>query len=401
MTDLRIPEGINYECTGCGNCCLEWPVPATAEDQARISVLAGSFQQGRLDPGRLFRKLGSNDAKLKSFTHTLEKRADGRCEFLTEDNRCWLHLNFGAEAKPAMCRLFPYTFTRTPSGVYASVSFASTGALLNSGRPLTEQREFLQDRWALFQRLYPSVTSDWSQTQLVDGQPLAWDDYLVIEEDLMTAVRARGGKGVERRLFRQVPEVLKRLPPGCNLERLPKMEARPRVVDQLLLKELLRLYLPDDPFASGASDLDAQALLKQLVAPPPAVRLASAGASYGFQQLRDFLLGELDEGLDDLLSRYIYCRIFSKLYFGNGLAGLSLLAGLHHLLFLLVIVRLKIKMTLLREGRDCLSMLELAEMVRTLERRLTQVSFSRESSAVLEVLLLSPERAERALLLAA
>jgi len=415
MTELHIPEGIHYECTGCGNCCLAWPVPVTAEDQERIaglhvlhaasrssaSLIASGASDLSLEPirqlssGELFRPLRSAELKLKGFTHTLEKRADGRCEFLTEDNRCWLHLNYGPESKPAMCQLFPYTFTETPSGVYASVSFASTGALMNSGRALCEQRDVLSEHWQLFTRLFPELRLDWSQIQLVDGHHLSWDAYLELEKELFSLVRSPVLRRVDKRLMAGSRYLIGQLPRGTNLERLPKMEARPKMVDQLLLKHLLALYLPDDVFAQGLRELDVQSLLKELVAPPDAVHVECSGQKFGFQQLRDFQLGDLEAASEDLLARFIYCRIFAKLYFGAGLANLSLIAGLHHLILLIVLIRLRIKIIALSQGLKTLDFLAVAEVLRALERRLSQTVFSKESTAILEVLLISPERLER------
>ena len=34
---LIIPEGINYECTGCGKCCGGWAIPMTQDDYERIT----------------------------------------------------------------------------------------------------------------------------------------------------------------------------------------------------------------------------------------------------------------------------------------------------------------------------------------------------------------------------
>ena len=39
----------------------------------------------------------------------LNKRADGACVFLDDDNRCRIHTAFGEAAKPAACRLFPFS----------------------------------------------------------------------------------------------------------------------------------------------------------------------------------------------------------------------------------------------------------------------------------------------------
>ena len=394
---LHIPEGINYECTGCGNCCLAWPVPVTAEDHERIAGLSDS-ELAPL-PGR-FRELHSSEAKLQAFTHTLEKRADGRCEFLTADNRCWLHLNYGADMKPAMCQLFPYTFTETPSGVYASVSFASSGALLNSGRALSEQADFLQRKWQQFRRLFPKVAPDWSCVQLIDGCLIDWDQYLNLERELLRLIRFQGQKRIDRCLLDCSRFLARTVPPGSELERDLQIEARPKMIDQIIVRHLFDLYFPDDVFNCDADELDAQGLGKQLVDPPAALTLQCGGVSYSFGDLNGFSLGNLDPQSEDMLARFVYCRIFSKLYFAAGFANLSLLAGIHHLAIIMAMLRFKLKIITLRDKGRRPDFYEVAEVLRALERRLTQVHFSREATAALEVLLTSPERAERILSLA-
>ncbi len=400
MDELHIPDGINFECSGCGNCCLQWPVPVTVEDKLRIAALPKFTTGSGAESGTFFRPLKSGDPKFQSFSFTLEKSADGRCEFLTSEERCLLHAEYGSEAKPAMCQLFPYTFNQTPGGTCVSVSFASTGALLNFGRPLSEQREFLAQKWRLFKSLFPSLRPDWSQTQLVDGHLISWQEYLRVDAEL---IRLIGGpeRRVDKKLAAASRFLQEQLPPSTNLERLPKMEARPKMVDQLLLKELFELYLPDDIFTMRLPDLDAQALMRQFVSPPPVVQIASAKSKYGFKELLDAELGELDAQSEDLLNRFVYCRVFAKLYFGAGFANLSVLSGIHHLMLLIALVRLKVKMKLKNGGGKAIEFLELVEIVRALERRLSQVSFSKESVAILEVLLCSSERTERILSLAA
>jgi Fe-S-cluster containining protein len=146
---LHIPIGINFDCTGCGNCCLQWPVPSTDEDRRRIIDLSREFvapvtantatvettagtaadipsTSTSVDlfstpGGQLFRRIDMDVLRNKNnqFQYTMEKRADGRCVFLTQQNRCALHERFGVESKPSMCQLFPYTFTEAPDGFYA------------------------------------------------------------------------------------------------------------------------------------------------------------------------------------------------------------------------------------------------------------------------------------------
>jgi Fe-S-cluster containining protein len=173
-------------------------VPSTDEDRRRIIDLSREFVEpstttvakGELagtPKGQLFRRIDMDVLRNKNnqFQYTMEKRADGRCVFLTEQNRCALHERFGAESKPAMCQLFPYTFTEAPDGYYASVSFASTGALFNQGKPLEDQREHLLNRMSLFKKLFPALKLDWSQIQLADGIPMRWAQYLLLERPLL------------------------------------------------------------------------------------------------------------------------------------------------------------------------------------------------------------------------
>ncbi len=401
MTALHIPEGINYQCTGCGHCCLGWPVPITEDDYQRISSLHGEEPQAAVLAESEFKRIDSPDPTLSAFTRTLGKRSDGRCEFLLEDNRCQLHVKHGPQMKPAMCQLFPYTFTETPAGVYASISFASTGALLNSGQPLCEQEDLLRQKWDLYRSLFPSGSRNWSDIQLAAGFPIGWEDYMCLDTELLRLLRMNDPVRVDKKLLALSRYLVGQLPRGTNLERFPPVKARPKVVDQILIQRLFELYLADDPYAPSSVDLYSQSVLADLMEPPQTGYLALAGNNCGFNQLLSFRLGDLDSDAEDLLSRFVYCRIFGKLYFGAGFAGLSVLAGIHHLLLLVALVRLRVKALSIAQNRSNPDVFEIAEIVRALDRRLTQVNFSLESSRVFELLLTSPERLERILSLSA
>ena len=144
VSTLIAPKGIRFSCSECANCCLRWPVPITKQDFQKIS---GYSKDLKLDQQSLFRVLDIKDDKLQVFSHSLEKKEDGNCEFLLDDNRCQLHEKFGFDAKPSMCQLFPYTFTGTPDGVFCSVSFASSAVLFNQGELLEQSMESLQNNF--------------------------------------------------------------------------------------------------------------------------------------------------------------------------------------------------------------------------------------------------------------
>lgn len=403
---LHILEGINFDCSGCGNCCFEWPVPLTGSDFKRLSRYA---DEGKLDPRSLFRVLAANDEdeKLEVFTHSLEKREDGRCAFLTEDKQCRLHVANGAESKPSMCRLFPYTFTSTPSGVFASVSFASTGVILNSGRPLCEQRELLAQRHELFCALFPGLKLDWSGVQVIDGSPISWQEYIDNEQPIIAKLAScTGHSRVERILFEAAERYRMMVARSTKLDNLAGLNVRPKTVDQILLSQLLTVYFPEQVFSLSVCDLDARGLMKMVLSEPDRVPVNYKQKSFTIDELNAFRLGRLPQASEEILRRFLLCRIFSKLYFGPGFNYLSIIAGLHHLCLLVALLRIRLKLALLDAQFDSSDSGEflftrLVEEIRVMERRLTVANFSGETIAMLEVLLASPKRVERILSLAA
>lgn len=404
--DLHILDGINFDCSGCGNCCFEWPVPLTKSDFEKISSFA---TEDKVDPRSLFRVLtpSREDEKLMVFTHSLEKKDDGRCEFLTSEKRCRLHQEHGHDSKPSMCQLFPYTFTSTPSGVFASVSFASTGVILNSGRPLSDQRETLTQRHKLFQSLFPGLQLDWSGIQLLDGIPISWQTYIECEDPIMAKLAGCAGSSrVDRILFDAAEAIRRLIPKAVKLDNLAGLAVRAKTIDQILLAELLNLYFPEEVFSLSVCDLDARSIMTKVLEERENVTLAYKGQQFSLDDLNRFRLGRLTAEHEDIFRRFLMCRIFSKLYFGPGFNYMSVVAGLHHLCLLVSLVRVRLKLALLAGKLEPEASAEfifstLVEEVRVLERRLTVASFSPETTATLEVLLASPQRIDRLISLAA
>lgn len=400
ITIIQAPHGIRFDCSGCANCCLEWPVPITGKDLERISKLPFS------DPAVNFKALKSRHENFQSFSHTLEKRSDGRCSFLSEDKLCSLHKDFGVESKPSMCRLFPYSFTVTPDAVRASLSFASSAVLLNSGTLLCRQTEHLAAQFQIFQSLFEPNAQLWHKLQIIDGWALSFEEFQKIERHFESFIY--GASYAEEKVPRDVcgqfdkmsALLLESLPDPRQAEREPGLESRPKIVDQILLKHLERLYFPDDLFANEKFDLDAQLFLQEIVSAPQVVSFGQGKSERRFSDLIKIRLGRLSDELEELLDRFFYVRIFARLYFGPGFHHLSLLAGVHHLQILYVLLRLKLKQLLLLNARDSLNFEHLSELMRCLDRRLTQLDLSPASLSVLEVMLSSRQRFERLAFLA-
>lgn len=67
----------------------------------------------------------------------LSRRDDGACVYLGTENQCRIHERFGAEAKPLMCRLFPFGFSTLGDRVAVDVSFACRAVREEWGAPLS------------------------------------------------------------------------------------------------------------------------------------------------------------------------------------------------------------------------------------------------------------------------
>ncbi|MBX9719832.1 MAG: YkgJ family cysteine cluster protein, partial [Candidatus Obscuribacterales bacterium] len=228
---IKTPRGIRFDCSGCGNCCLQWPVPLTPGDIAAIDKHQPAGQPS------LTRRLPAGRLNMQTFTHSLEKKADGRCIFLTDENRCELHAQHGEASKPSMCRLFPYTFSETPDGICASVSFASSGVLFNSGRLLSEQADFLKERYELFQELFPSLKLDWKTAQLLDGTPLSLESLQKLHYEYTETIIPRADEtelpptNMYAKLRQMSARAAALLPSHSAAERMPPVEARPKIID--------------------------------------------------------------------------------------------------------------------------------------------------------------------------
>lgn len=406
---LFVPEGIRFSCSECANCCLEWPVPVTRQDFEKINQLTKELSGGPYKQEELFRVLRVDDEKLSVFSHSLEKRSDGKCEFLNENNRCSLHEHAGPQAKPSMCRLFPYTFTGTPDGVYSSISFASTAVLFNEGLLLEEQVESLEAKYELFKELFPGLNLNWDQAQVVDGTALNWQDYKEREEPLIAGLAREASIGfrAEQFVFQKSESFRKMVPSGINLDNMAGFEARPKLIDQVLIKHLLQFYCPTEVFGQTDYDFNARSILEEILKGPDKVEISRNGQSISFGLLYSTSLKDLGQDSLDLIRRFLYLRIFSKLFFGPGFNYLSVVSGFSHLCVIVVLARLCLKIDLITGELDKQGLsnrnglIRLAEYLRTMERRLTVAVYSEETVAMLEVLLASPNRLERLLSIAA
>ncbi len=188
----NLPLMQNWDCHGCSDCCRIEAV-VTDEEKHRIEAL-DLANDPEVAPKPWFAPAGRRSKKWK-LTH----RPDGGCVFLTSGNRCRLQERFGADAKPFVCRLFP--FILIPAGKHWRVGmrFSCPSAAANRGRPVADAEKELVNLSRLLER-HVGRSADSATPPLVQaGQRLSWPDVCRIVEVLVEIVQDRSDR-LERRL---------------------------------------------------------------------------------------------------------------------------------------------------------------------------------------------------------
>ena len=387
---LKIPSQINYECTGCGKCCSGWSVPLTQEDYERISIIDwGSLDDGLKDKA-LFRPLKASEKINTPYTHAIIPEPSGQCPFL-KNNLCFIHSQFEASVKPAICQLFPYCFNETPDGVYATVSFISRGAILNAGRSLIDQKEYLKSKYQEFQKLFPNHHPNWSCIKLSSNSPLSWERYLEIEENLLVAMQDKS-KNLENRFIDGSNYLNSLLATDGERKNNKTDQAQLNKWDKILLTILYKTYFPehkDQAKSYGQLHLTFASFLNTALRPD----------DIGLQMEKAAIIPwPEDSQINDLIYRFFYSRIFAKLYFGAGFGQLSVIAGFHHLATLLALLKFKARLMAIKRSALIISHDDVIKSVVQLEKSLGELKISPYGAATLELLLASPSRIKRFLL---
>lgn len=106
-------EGARFECQGSGGCCMNYVFgPLDEDDTATIEALPIFETFPDLAGKPVFEIVEMNGRKLPYL-----RSEDERCIFLDDHLRCRLHAHFGADAKPKMCRLYPYEYVIAADGI--------------------------------------------------------------------------------------------------------------------------------------------------------------------------------------------------------------------------------------------------------------------------------------------
>jgi Fe-S-cluster containining protein len=177
VTKLLLAERVVFTCQNSGACCRnDWLIGVDDASHERLRGVDWHAIDRTLGPGEKFARLA---APLPGGERmTFSRQRTGGCVFLASDERCSIHRHLGANAKPQVCREFPYSFVRTPDGVAVGVSFACTAVRAHQGRPLVQQEDEIAGVLAGSTRvgtlpdpivLYSSVDISWEQYRSIEA----------------------------------------------------------------------------------------------------------------------------------------------------------------------------------------------------------------------------------------
>ena len=132
-----LDESARFSCGSCTACCDQpWRTMIEA-DRAKALDRHDFSAYPELADKTLYHK-PSNGSK---GYFELAKGEGTRCLFLGSDGLCIIHKEMGPEAKPSMCRQFPFLPVHTSSDDRVSVNFGCSAVQENSGQLLSEQMD--------------------------------------------------------------------------------------------------------------------------------------------------------------------------------------------------------------------------------------------------------------------
>lgn len=413
---LIIPAHIRFQCTFCGHCCHTWPVPLTEGDLERIQAVSETPVSFAVLSERERKESG-----LIGYTSALLKDAKGKCSFLNEENLCRLH---ETEAKPSMCRLFPYSFLHCPEGVLVGLSFASTGVLANSGALLSDQEDHLSQMLCLFEELNPPLKSStlttWHMLEISAGLPISYEQFLplqaIIAEEMESLVLKKSSLSGLPEVFVSLSQLffnLRTMAKNYGGGQVSDSGTADKTMDIYLLSTFFKTFLEQEEsgqmtLASRLVDRLATVLkerpsLENLLSHDEVLSSALAPLQLTPQEKASAEMAEVH----GLFARFAYVRIFCRLYFGPGFSGLSMTAGLGHLFLLLSLSWLRFKACLAMGDEGAENKVEKSpgyllktatEAVRLVDRQWTSLRYlDANSKNMLEVVFADEERPLRLL----
>ncbi|MCB9936641.1 MAG: YkgJ family cysteine cluster protein [Planctomycetaceae bacterium] len=211
MPIKTLPIIEQWDCASCGNCCRGSIIPLSDDDLARLNAQrweeCSDFEgvQTVARPGWFAKR------------PQLGQRADGSCVFLMEDNRCRIHAEYGADAKPLVCQMYPLQLVPQEKRAILTLRRSCPSAAADQGSELQKHLSFVKQKAQQGELLDKAIRAP-AITRRYRG---SWTEALIV------------AKAIERLLTDERYPLVRRLAHGvrfcalleqCNLKRLDESQ---------------------------------------------------------------------------------------------------------------------------------------------------------------------------------
>ena len=152
----------------CGQCCRGSLIRLDEEDRAKLAE-QGWEQHPDFAWTRVVVREGWGNS------YRLAQRPDGSCVFLTSEGRCRVHEEYGLEAKPRMCRLFPLQVVPLQKQALLTLRRSCPSAAADLGRPVAEH---LPDVQSIMSSSDSVLREPPAAPRVRSGWKTSWDEAL-------------------------------------------------------------------------------------------------------------------------------------------------------------------------------------------------------------------------------
>jgi lysine-N-methylase len=130
------PTDAAFTCTQCGDCCRTTNIVLVPGEEERLRTLDWRGREPDLKEGSTVVSTSLPDGRQ---VRRLARHQDGACVYLGADQLCRIHKHFGADAKPLMCRLYPFAFYPLADRITVDCAFSCRSISQGTGAPAVER----------------------------------------------------------------------------------------------------------------------------------------------------------------------------------------------------------------------------------------------------------------------
>jgi len=376
--------GQQWSCHSCGHCCRTLVIHLFEDDRKKIDQQEWS---GHLDV-KPYVRVGRR--------YVLNKRLDGRCVFLAEDNRCGIHVRYGGDSKPLACKIFPFSVRPIARGWQASLRFDCPSAAASKGERLGSAAVWLQPLVELLNQvashaddsghLRGGLRATSEEIETVVTRITRWleDDRISFSMRLIGAGRITSTLMVAtlekvrgERLSELLELLIRALPGECATWPTVPTERQRGMLRQLVFAHAehlslgeLRAGILSGIRRRGRQLIDARRFLKGKGRVP---LLPGAHQPVDFNAIEGVSSStERGGDIEDLVARYLAARLSGNSVFGGGYYGWPVLTGMAALWLSVAVTGWLARHQAAMNGRKSISFEDVANALGVVDRAATR-----------------------------